>query len=218
MHLREGEKANAAKQPPAWNLSDPHSMMMSTVPGLPSLCASPRFGLLSPSASSASARKPLQFTWIWLPFSPVNSSQCFSTRKPPEQVWGFPAILFLFPEGGHARTHSSLAQQTCVSAAGAAASEHNASSEQRSAEALNLLPPLIGSSPDLMSFQTTLQSSAFPRPRLLQACESVGVWEGGSCHCEELFRRVGNYSFPSLLVRICLMYCYTQDVFLTVLW
>lgn len=43
-----------------------------------------------------------------------------------------------------------------------------------------------------MSFPTTLQSSAFPHPQLLQACESVGVWEGGSCHCEELFRRVGD--------------------------
>lgn len=93
----------------------------------------------------------------------------FQYCQPPEQVWGFPAILFLFPDGGHAHTHSSLAQQTCVSAAGTDVSEHNASSEQRSAEALNLLPPLTGSGPDLMSFQTTLQSSAFPRPRLLQA-------------------------------------------------
>ena len=89
-------------------------------------------------------------------------------------------------------TPSSLAQWTCVSAASAVLSEHRASSQLRSAEALNLLPPLIGSSTGLMSLQTTLQSSAFPRPQLLQACESVGVWEGGSCHCEELFTRVGD--------------------------
>lgn len=82
--------------------------------------------------------------------------------KPPQQVWAFPPILFLFPEGGHAHTPSSLAQRTCVSAVSAVISEHSAISQLRSAEALNLLPSLIGSSLVLMRFQTTLQSSAFP--------------------------------------------------------
>lgn len=38
------------------------------------------------------------------------------------------------------------AQWICVSAAGTVISERGASSQPRSAEALNLLPPLIGSS------------------------------------------------------------------------
>lgn len=41
-----------------------------------------------------------------------------------------------------------------------------------------MLPLLTESSPGLMSFPRALQSSAFRRPRLLQACESVRVWEG----------------------------------------
>lgn len=32
---------------------------------------------------------------------------------------------------------------------------------------------------------------SFPPPPAPPGCESVGVWEGGSCHCEELFRRGG---------------------------
>lgn len=168
------------------------SVMMSPVPGSPPLLTSHLLGLCSPSASSASAWESLYFAWVQLPLPPVSSSSCSSTTSHLSRFGGFPPILVLFPEGGCACTPSSQAQGTRVSAASMVASEHSASSQLRSAEASSFFLPLIGSSLGLMSFQTTLQSSAFPHPRLLQASESVCVWEGGSCHCEGLFGRVGD--------------------------
>lgn len=75
-------------------------------------------------------------------------------------------------------TPSSLAPWARVSAAHACmvVSEPSTGSQLRSAVALELAPsPSTGSSLGLLSFQRTLHSSAFPRPWLLQACESVRV-------------------------------------------
>lgn len=190
MHV--GKKSQCCKAASAGNLADPSSVMMSLVLESPPLCTSCLLSLCSPSASSASAREPLHFTWVRLPLPPVSSSACSSTTSHLSRFGGLPPILVLFPEGEHACTPSPLAQETHVSAVSMVVSERTASSQPRSAEALNFFFPLIGSSLGLMSFQTTLQSSAFPHPQLLQACESVCVWEGGSCHCEGLFGRVGD--------------------------
>lgn len=142
---------------------------MSAVPGLPPL----GFSLHFPSTSSASAPEPLRFSVLGLPLPP---SQRSSTASP---LGGFGASLprCCYPlEVGTpgyplARWTPDLAVSTVIS-------ERGARSQPRPAEALNLLPLLTESSPGLTSFPTALRSSAFRRPRLLQACESVRVWAG----------------------------------------
>lgn len=141
-------------------------------------------------------------------FSPVNSSQCSSTVSHLSR-FGVSLLSCFYLLTGDMLVHILLWLSRLVSQQQAQMSLSTKPVQSRDSRGFELAPSFNWKWPGSDELPDNIAKLSFPPPPAPPGCESVGVWEGGSCHCEELFRRGGNYSFPSLLVRICLMYCYT---------